>query len=124
MDCPKCEAEMEIVAYKNIDVHRCTGCKGLWFGMLEAIDLKTLEGSESIDIGNAATGREYNKVGDIRCPECRANLIKMVDRDQPHIWYESCPNCFGVFFDAGEFRDYKEHTVMDFFRDLFAGERR
>ena len=48
----------------------------------------------------------------------------MVDRAQPHIWYEACTRCYGVFFDAGEFRDYKETSVLDFFRDLFAKERR
>ncbi|MDH3641318.1 MAG: zf-TFIIB domain-containing protein [Gammaproteobacteria bacterium] len=47
----------------------------------------------------------------------------MIDRDQPHLWYEACTVCYGVFFDAGEFRDYKEKTALDFFRDLFAQER-
>ena len=51
-------------------------------------------------------------------------MIKMVDQRQPHIWYKSCSLCYGVFFDAGEFRDYKEETVLDFFKDLLAGERR
>jgi hypothetical protein len=51
-------------------------------------------------------------------------LIRMIDREQPHIWYEACTSCYGVSFDAGEFRDYKEKTVLDFFRDLFAKERR
>ena len=31
--------------------------------------------------------------------------------------------CYGVFFDAGEFADYKEKTIIDFFRDLLVKKR-
>ncbi len=98
-------------------------CRGMWFDMLEHEHLKAIEGSESIDIGSDELGERYNKIDHIKCPACKSQLIRMVDRDQPHIWYEACTSCYGVFFDAGEFRDYKERTIMDFFRDLFAKER-
>jgi Zn-finger nucleic acid-binding protein len=116
---------MEAVEYRGISVDRCTKCKGLWFDMLEHEHLKAIEGSESIDLGKAS---QRHKGKDdripITCPACKLELIRMVDREQPHIWYEACTSCYGVFFDAGEFRDYKEKTVLDFFRDLFAKERR
>jgi Zn-finger nucleic acid-binding protein len=48
----------------------------------------------------------------------------MVDNDQSHIWFESCSECYGVFFDAGELMDYKEKNILDFFRDLFTSERK
>jgi 4a-hydroxytetrahydrobiopterin dehydratase len=32
----------------------------------------------------------------------------MVDAKQPHLWYEACTECYGIFFDAGEFKDFKE----------------
>jgi Zn-finger nucleic acid-binding protein len=124
MRCPKCNSGMESIEYEGIEVGRCTGCNGLWFDMLEHEHLKEIEGSESIDIGSAAEGRKYNELDRIECPVCKTQMIRMVDRQQPHIWYESCSSCYGVFFDAGEFRDYREKTVMDFFRDLFAKERR
>ena len=123
MECPKCESEMEVVEYEGISVDRCTMCRGMWFDMLEHEHLKAIEGSESIDIGSDELGEHYNKIDHIKCPACKSQLIRMVDRDQPHIWYEACTSCYGVFFDAGEFRDYKERTVLDFFRDLFAKER-
>ena len=50
-------------------------------------------------------------------------MLRMVDARQPHIRYESCQICFGVFFGAGEFRDYKQETVLDFFRALFTRKR-
>lgn len=115
---------MEKVQYRNIEVDRCTECKGLWFDMLEAENLKELEGSESIDIGDARVGKEYNKIEKINCPSCDATMLRMVDNEQPHIWYESCPVCYGVFFDAGEFRDYKEENILDFFKDIFSKARK
>lgn len=130
MQCPKCNAVMHVIQYQGISVDRCSRCKGIWFDMLEHEHLKAIEGSESIDIGKApaAKGRPGAKVKDDRipidCPVCKMPLLRMVDREQPHIWYEACATCYGVFFDAGEFRDYKERTVLDFFRDLFAKERR
>ncbi len=30
MKCPKCEHEMEVVAFKDVEVDRCTLCKGLF----------------------------------------------------------------------------------------------
>jgi Zn-finger nucleic acid-binding protein len=124
MDCPKCQSPMEAVVYESIEVNRCTNCKGLWFDLREQEHLKALEGSESIDVGTLEEGVAYNEVGRIECSICHTPMIRMVDAEQPHIWYESCPTCYGVFFDAGEFRDYKERTILDFFKDLMAKERK
>ncbi|KPJ52362.1 MAG: hypothetical protein AMS16_06440 [Planctomycetes bacterium DG_58] len=124
MECPKCGADMEKVTYQEIQVDRCTRCKGIWFDMLEAEQLKRLKGSEDIDTGDPKLGKVFSKVEKINCPVCHTQMIRMVDLDQPHIWYEACTVCYGLFFDAGEFRDYKEETVLDFFKDLFTEERR
>jgi uncharacterized protein len=115
---------MESVTYESVEVDRCTGCKGIWFDMLEQQALQAVAGSEAIDVGDPGVGRKFNEVGRINCPVCKGPMIRMVDHDQPHLWFESCPVCYGVFFDAGEFKDYKERTILDRFRDLLAQERR
>ena len=115
---------MEALTHQNIEVDRCTACRGIWFDMLEAEHLKEIEGSETIDIGDPKLGRKYDTIDRINCPKCHEPMLRMVDRRQPHIWYEACPVCYGLFLDAGEFRDFKEETVLDFFRDLFAKERK
>jgi Zn-finger nucleic acid-binding protein len=115
---------MEKITYEKIQVDRCTNCKGIWFDMLEHEHLKAIEDSQSIDIGEPKVGKEYNRIDKIDCPVCHTQMIRMVDRKQPHIWHEACTSCYGVFFDAGEFRDYKEETILDFFRDLFTKERK
>ncbi|NIS80853.1 MAG: hypothetical protein GTO14_11735 [Anaerolineales bacterium] len=124
MDCPKCGSDMSIVQYGSIEVHRCNGCSGIWFDMLEKESLKALEGSEVIDTGDSEIGKEYDPVDRIECPVCDTQMIRMVDREQWHIWFESCPTCYGAFFDAGEFKDYKQKTITDFFRSLLAKERK
>jgi Zn-finger nucleic acid-binding protein len=123
MECPKCNSDMEKITYEKIQVDRCTNCKGIWFDMLEHEQLKAIEDSQSIDIGEPKVGKEYNKIDKIECPVCHTQMIRMVDRTQPHIWYEGCTSCYGVFFDAGEFGDYKEETILDFFKDLFTKGR-
>jgi Zn-finger nucleic acid-binding protein len=115
---------MARVAYESIEVNRCTGCDGLWFDMLEEEHLKAIAHSEEIDIGDPKVGRSFDAVDRIDCPVCHTRMMRMVDARQPHIRYESCQVCYGVFFDAGEFRDYRQETVLDFFRSLFAKERR
>ena len=79
-----------------------------------------MEGAESIDIGAEQVDQNYNELRDILCPACghEQQMIPMVDKDQFHIKYEACPSCYGLFFDAGEFTDLKEHTVIERFRQM------
>ena len=123
MKCPKCDSDMEKINHDEIEVDRCINCKGIWFDMLEHEHLKAIKDSESIDIGDPKVGQEYNEVQTVDCPACRTRMIPMVDLQQPHIHYEACTICHGVFFDAGEFKDYKEKNIVDFFKDLLAKKR-
>lgn len=123
MQCPKCQASLEAVVYADIEVDRCTNCKGIWFDSMEAQTLKKIAGSESIDTGDPKTGSEFNEQGNINCPKCKTRMTKMVELNQSHIWYEKCPVCYGVWFDAGEFKDFKEEGMLDMFKDIFRGER-
>ena len=118
MQCPKCEGEFEKIVFSNIVVDRCQNCKGLWFDMLEKDDLVQIEGSEIIDVGSDQVGDQYREMREIDCPACEQPMIPMVDKDQFHIKYESCPLCFGTFFDAGEFRDLKELSVLERFGQM------
>jgi len=124
MICPKCNAQMETVRFLRVEIDRCTSCQGLWFDALEKEKLAEMPHSESIDTGDAATGKFTNTIEPTECPRCKGKLVKMVDPQQPHIWFESCHTCGGAFFDAGEFTDYKQHDWLDRFRDLFTGERK
>lgn len=123
MNCPKCRSTMDPVQFDGIEVDRCTGCEGLWFDALEDRDLRTRKGSEALDTGDAGIGAKHDSQGRIDCPRCGICMVRMVDREQPHVWYESCPRCHGSFFDAGEFRDLKTRSIAELFRRSRRGER-
>lgn len=119
MECPKCQSEIESIRHRGIRLGRCTRCRGLWLDIADLEKLREMKDSESIDIGDPEQGRKWNQLVHINCPLCKTRLTPMIDRLQPRLWYEVCPTCYGVFFDAGEFRNGKESTVLDRFRDLF-----
>ncbi len=117
MQCPKCQQAMERLSFPAAEVDRCSGCQGIWFDMLEHEDLR--DQAAVLDIGSAEVGAKFNSVDVIPCPVCpNTTMIRMVDIEQPHIWFESCPVCFGRFFDAGEYRDLADRSIGDFFKRL------
>lgn len=124
MNCPKCDGPMETVVFREIEIDRCSSCGGIWFDEFERLSLESLAGAEAIDIGDAGRGRELNEKDRYPCPRCGNPMIRMVDPKQPHIWFEQCGSCHGTFFDAGEFKDLREHTFADVLKRLFARERR
>ncbi len=112
------------VTFGGIEVDRCTDCQGLFFDEFEKEQLQTLKGADAIDIGDPKVGRTFNKVDRIDCSRCGSRRIRRVDLEQPHIRFEHRTVCGSSFFDAGEFRDLKRHTVVDFFKDLIVRERK
>jgi Zn-finger nucleic acid-binding protein len=107
---------MEVVRFEDTEVDRCVRCGGLWFDVLEQEELKRRPGSEAIDTGPAWMAPMHDVQVKVFCPVDGALMVRMVDAAQPHIWLESCPVCHGTFFDAGEFTDFKEHTIGELLR--------
>ncbi len=116
MRCPKCRSDMAQVDVQGTEVDRCHDCGGLWFDAGEMELLRNKEAAAIIDTGSARQGREYNAMDQYRCPRCGGEMCRNVDEQQQHIWFESCAECSGSFFDAGEFRDLSQLTVSDFFK--------
>ncbi len=119
MLCPKCKSYMKTIEYKGVEIDRCTRCYGLWFDSFELEDIKQLSGSEVIDIGDMELGQEHDQKTKIFCPKCRTLMMPARDEQQAHIRYERCPDCQGVYLDAGEFRDFKQLTIPEFFKSIF-----
>ena len=123
MECPKCQANMEEITYgRNMTIDRCTNCKGIWFDVGEAEILRGKWMSEFLDSGDPRIGKQYDKIADINCPRCGKKMDKIADPKQTHIWYEACEE-HGMYFDAGEFTDYKYETFLDKIRGLIKGKR-
>jgi Zn-finger nucleic acid-binding protein len=124
MRCPKCRADMEQVSYAGVEIDRCKYCKGIWFDAGESEALKDKDAVAAIDIGDARTGKRSNKIDNYPCPRCGGGMLRVVDPQQKHIWYEECTSCRGSFFDAGEFRDLTQHTISDFFKSWSVRSRK
>ncbi len=86
--------------------------------------LRNKESAAAIDIGDARSGKITNEIDRYRCPRCDGGMMRMVDPQQTHIWYEECTSCKGSFFDAGEFIDLSQHMISDFFKRLSTRERK
>ena len=78
----------------------------------------------ALDIGDVATGKQQNTIEHYLCPRCAGTMNRLVDPQQPHIWFEQCGSCRGSYFDAGELSDLATLSVSDFFKRFVTPERR
>ncbi len=124
MRCPKCRADMEQVEYEGTEIDRCTICGGIWFDAGEIEVMRDKQAAAAIDTGDAKTGKESNAIDHYQCPRCSGAMVRVVDPNQPHIWYEICSSCSGSYLDAGELRDLSSVSIADFFKDLATPERK
>lgn len=116
--CPKCRESMEAVEADGVEIDRCTGCGGIWFDAGELDWLAQSEIAEAIDVGEPAEGEAMNELTRIDCPRCGRPTRHIADPYKPHIRYEICSGCEGVFLDAGEFRDLARLSLGDLLRHL------
>ena len=104
--CPKCSADMRIQRYPENNAYRCDSCRGLWLPLMASEQLE--ERAEEIDTDRYA-GASAPEPRTLACPECQfVPLIRMVDAGRPDIHFESCKQCYGRYYDAGEFREVSE----------------
>ncbi|GIX21655.1 MAG: hypothetical protein KatS3mg121_0438 [Gammaproteobacteria bacterium] len=122
MKCPKCHTEpMDKVNYgREYTVYRCNNCYGLWFPADSYKKLREEWMGHFMDIGDPRIGKQYNQKTDILSPVTGKPMQVVYDQKQPHIQYEIDVDGHGAFFDAGEYRDYVEETLSDFFKSFFA----
>lgn len=116
IQCPKCRAPMQTMNVERTQVDRCTSCEGLWFDALEDRDVHAPASVDLLDPPGAAARPGRNEQRRVDCPRCHAPMIRVLDRRTRTVWYESCPICYGKFFDAGEFRAVQPRSLMDVLR--------
>ena len=78
----------------------------------------------AIDTGDANIGKQSNAIDQYQCPRCSGSMVRVVDPQQRHIWYETCSSCSGSFLDTGELLDLSKLTIADFFKGFVAPERK
>jgi Zn-finger nucleic acid-binding protein len=101
---------METVLFRDVEIDRCPKCHGIWCDKDEQDILKTIQGTENLDTGSTSASAQM-EVHILDCPRCHARMIPFPLPEQPHILLEKCVVCAGVFFDAGEFAEFKMSSV-------------
>ena len=123
MQCPKCEGELEAKTFGGrYEVQRCSACQGLWVHRGVLPEMKAQWMSDAVfDLGDAARGRELDeKSGTCPEPGCGKQLERVADEKQIHIHLDVCKDCDAVWFDAGEFTDWKHEDFLDVIKGLIA----
>lgn len=119
IECPKCHIRMERLDTAGVEVDRCLRCGGIW---LDQGELDTLLRARNVvagaiarlDAGPAMPGAgTRHQVGQVDCPRDRVRMTTVRDRRQPHIAFEACGRCGGVFMDRGELTDLSEFTLRE-----------
>ncbi|NQV30433.1 MAG: zf-TFIIB domain-containing protein [Candidatus Marinimicrobia bacterium] len=110
---------MKTLEYKGIQINRCSSCYGLWFDKFELKDLQKLAGSEVVDMGDVDVGEEQNKNTRPKCPKCQKIMMPEIGNGRNPIQFERCTQCSGVYLDAGEFREFKKLSIIEYIKSLF-----
>lgn len=107
---------MDHLGVGEVIVDRCQSCAGLWLDALEKEKLlRHRKDVRAADAG-ASIPRPHPAPAVMLCPRDSSRMIRMVDADQPHVGFESCTVCGGVFLDAGELTDLSEVTLREWVR--------
>ena len=98
MVCPRCRSALSIEHFKDVEVDRCSGCKGMW---LEYDELDLLEDREmdEDEMKGSLMFRSY--VGDLHCPTCDGGM-QMFHYRAFDLELDFCPNEHGFWLDSGE----------------------
>jgi Zn-finger nucleic acid-binding protein len=94
-ECPRCGVAMYVVERGGETLDICRGCGGIWFDPSELDDLvgkgSAVELLISISDGLKGEG--------LLCPDCD---LRMVTKEVYGVYVDHCPECRGVWMDAGE----------------------
>lgn len=125
--CPKDGARMTRLNAEGVTIDRCPVCGGVWLDLGELQALMDLKGEAKDIIEKIDSLRTQGAGGTVlpknqwKCPRDGTLLTSVRNTEQPHIEYELCTHCGGMFFDAGELRDLSRFTLIERLRRLLPG---
>lgn len=124
--CPRHNAEMRRFRIGELEIDRCGLCGGIWLDLGEMRRLLELGDDAKQAVGEIDrwVQPEDPSVGSPPvCPRDLTPLTPVRDPKQPHIEYDLCTHCGGVFFDTGELSDLTEFTLRERIGWMFPGLR-
>ncbi len=98
--CPKCKKDS--LTYFNtsegVVLDFCGECFGIWFDKNELAHYVEL----SQDIPEIKEMKSSARQTDLSCPKCPGKLEELPFSSKSDLLVDRCPQCAGIFFDAGE----------------------
>ncbi|MEM6289806.1 MAG: zf-TFIIB domain-containing protein [Myxococcota bacterium] len=107
LDCPACGQPLAVEVARGIEVHRCTGCAGLWLDPGELESMVDDPGPVEPDIptirsGMAKVGVPKTAVAYRKCPRCGVVMERRNFGSHSGVVVDECRE-HGIFLDPGEF---------------------
>ena len=105
MQCPKCAnstLKTAKVSKADIELERCTTCKGLWFDKDELTSILGQRAERNFDIPKFASRNPRNQ-----CPKCRQALYEFCYPDTLTL-VDACKSCRGIWLDDLEWKQINE----------------
>jgi len=123
LSCPKDGATMLRLSADGVAVDRCPDCGGIWLDLGELRELLDREPDAPalitvLDRPDRRVAHPARPTEEWKCPRDTARLVQMRDPRQPHIEYDLCTVCGGVFFDQGELTDLSRYTLLERLRSI------
>lgn len=124
--CPNCKGIMDRDELGSFCIDRCPDCGGIWLDAAELDKVVALNKSgaskgvvDRLDVGKRVPGGRTGTRTMRQCPRDRAALTITDSPTQRHVVYDLCPQCRGIFLDAGELKDLAEFTLAERIASLF-----
>lgn len=104
MNCPACGHGLTTRRAGSIDVDVCDGgCGGVWFDNFELGKVGPA-GGETIRSVPREFSLHVDRESKRRCPRCDGQvMLRRYFSRLRRTQIDECPNCAGIFLDAGEF---------------------
>ena len=121
MICPGCQSSLTFEQVYYCKIFPCTRCDGIW---LRAEIFPRLASILAVNVDKS--DHDYLKLFKPRevafpdskkrlrlCPECQAAMKEFNFAYDSNIFLDKCPQCGGIWTDAGEILKVAEHLKMD-----------
>ena len=128
MKCPACENQLSPLTAGNVTVDACSdGCGGIWFDNFELKKLDEPHETEGHSLSNIPKkeGLIVDTSKKRHCPKCEGIIMmRHFFSAQRRVEVDECPNCAGVWLDAGELSLIREEHQIAHEQKLAADQER
>ncbi len=126
--CPRCDQPLHARLLGDVVIDECRGCAGVFLDKLAIERVVTdrrqaraealLGALRRAEVRPLPPGQRMY----VKCPSCQVVMNRRQFATGARVVVDVCRS-HGTFFDAGEFRDWKNETVLDLVKSFFAKAR-